>query len=260
MNKKEKERWKEFLALEKGISYERHLDETKRLAGENMTIMVNKYPLSVWGLMTKQIKFLAWKIWLLQGMALAALCGIFLSVYGGTAFHRSEWAGARFLCGSGVVIAACTVPVLQRSLRYGMYELECSTRFSVRGGLAAQLLFIGIGDGGMLAALAVLASRCGTGGSVIFLFGVIPFLTALVTVLMLWMRQGASISAGRMLLFCGGAVLPVYEMLVFASRQFPTGIVGFGICYALLCAGMIVRLYRKIFLRERERELLWKLY
>lgn len=259
MNKKEKERWKELLAVEKCVSYDVHLEETRRLAGEKLTNSVRKSPLTLWGLMVKQVRFFAWKIWFLQGMVLAALCGMFFSLYGGTAARWSEWFIARFLCAGGGIIALCALPVLQRSLRYGMYELECATRFSVRGGLAAQLLFVGCGDMGMLAVLAFLALRYGAGGSVVFLFGVIPFLTAAVTVLMLWVRSKTYLSLCLPLL-CAGAVLLVYEALVFVGRLFSEGIMGIGICYAVLCVCAIGRIYWKSFLQERERGLLWKLY
>ena len=145
-------------------------------------------------------------------------------------------------------------------MRYGMFELECSTRFSVRGGLAAQLLFIGIGDVGMLATLAVLASRCGAGGEVVFLFGVVPFLTAALTGLMIWTRIKTCISVHWLLAICVGAVLSAYEALMLISRLFPAYTMRFGIFYALLCIGMIGRLYHKILLRERGRQLLWKFY
>ncbi len=259
MNKKERERWKGLLAVEESISYEAHLKETRNIAENELIKTVNRYPLTIGGLIAKQVKFLAWKIWLMQGMALAALCGIFISMYGGMAFQW-EWFIARFLCGSGGVIAACAIPVLQRSMRYGMFELECSTRFSVRGGLAAQLLFIGIGDVGMLATLAVLASRCGAGGEVVFLFGVVPFLTAALTGLMIWTRIKTCISVHWLLAICVGAVLSAYEALMLISRLFPAYTMGFGIFYALLCIGMIGRLYHKILLRERGRQLLWKFY
>lgn len=104
MNQKEKARWKEFFAIEKGVPYDFHMEETQRLAGEGLTKIVNEFPLSLWKLMTKQVRFFAWRIWLLQGMVLAALCGAFLSLYGGAA-QWNERSIARFLCGSGGIIA-----------------------------------------------------------------------------------------------------------------------------------------------------------
>lgn len=260
MQKKEKERWKDLLAVERGVLYELHLEETKKSAQKEMTKLVNRGNLSLRGLIAKQLKFLAWKIWLLQGMVLAALCAAFYSLYGGMELWWNERFFARFLCGSGGVIAACALPILQRSLRYGMYELECSTRFSIKGGLAAQLLFVGIGDAGMLGALAYLMMRCGAGGRIIFLFGVIPFLTAAVTGLMLWKRIKGGTSVCLPLLACMGAVFAAYKMIAAVASLFKEGILWFGVFYAFLCVCMLGKMCRKLFLREREGELLWKLY
>lgn len=256
---KEKEQWKKLLAVEREIPYENHLKETQRLAGEVQPVFAGRCQLSFGGFMAKQVRFLAWKIWFLQGMVLALLCAVFFTVYGmrlnsmpdvlsGNVFDGMpggvsvEWAErffARFLCGCSGVIAACAVPVLQRSIRYRMFEVERVTRFSVRGGLTAQLLFIGIGDAGMLAVLAWLSAYFGVSGRGVFLFGVIPFLTAAVTVLMLWMRREPCGTGILPLLLCGVSVCAAYEMVEAVNRLLPRGVLRLGILYALLCVGII---------------------
>lgn len=269
---REKEQWKNLLAVEKEVSFEAHLKETQRLAGEVRPVFFGRYPLSFEGFMAKQVKFLAWKIWFLQGMVLAFLCAVFISIYGVrpdsirgilTSLWSSDVSGsvgsmsvewterlfARFLCGGSGVIAACAVPILRRSIRYRMFEVECATRFSVRGGLAAQLLFIGVGDVGMLAVLACLAMRLGVGGRVVFLFGVIPFLTAAVSVLMLWMRGEPGAFGVRSLLLCGFSVCAAYGMVEGINRVMPENIMAFGIFYVLLCIGIIGCEYRKLYLQ-----------
>lgn len=276
---REKEQWKNLLAVERDIPYEIHLKETQRFARNIRPASAGRCGLSFWGFMAKQIRFLAWKIWFLQGMVLALLCAVFFCIYGrpdsiwGMFLENmpdgipggvsAEWAErffARFLCGCSGVVAACAVPVLQRSVRYRMFEVERATRFSVRGGLTAQLLFIGIGDAGMLTVLALLSLRAGAGGQVIFLFGVIPFLTAAVTALMLWVRREPYVSAGLPLLLCMASVFAAYKMVEIVNRLLPDGILWFGISYALLCVGAIGWGYRGLFSKEKERELLWKSY
>ncbi|MBD5457993.1 MAG: hypothetical protein HDR27_05395 [Lachnospiraceae bacterium] len=281
---KEKEQWKNLLAVERDVPYEVHLKETQRLVLEMRPVFFRRYPLSFGGFMAKQIRFLAWKIWFLQGMVLALLCAVFFSIYGirpdsiqgilpkmlanngadvmtcGVPLEWAERFFARFLCGCSGVIAACAVPILRRSLRYRMFEVERATRFSVRGGLAAQLLFIGVGDAGMLAALALLSMRFGVGGRVVFLFGVIPFLTAAVSGLMLWMRREPCEAGILPLLLCGVSVWAAYEMVESVSRLMPDKVMVLGVSYALLCVGMIGWIYRNLFSQEKERELVWKSY
>lgn len=273
---REKEQWKNLLAVERDIPYEIHLKETQRLARDIRPASAGRCGLSFWRFMAKQIRFLAWKIWFLQGMVLALLCAVFFCIYGrpdrmflgnaqggvpgGISVEWAERFFARFLCGCSGVVAACAVPVLRRAVRYRMFEVERATRFSVRGGLAAQLLFIGVGDAGMLTVLAFLSMRAGVGGQVVFLFGVIPFLTAAVTALMLWMRREPCVSVGLPLLLCMVSVCAAYEMVEIVNRLLPDGILWFGISYALLCIGAIGWGYRRLFSKEKERELLWKSY
>lgn len=262
---REKERWKKLLAIEEDVSYEAHLKETQRLVREARPVFVRQCPLSFGKLMVKQIKFLAWKIWFLQGMVLALLCAVFVSRHGTYVLSGNLSGGeagilpvegterffARFLCGCGGIIAACALPILQRSMRYKMFEVERSTRFSVRGGLAAQLLFIGTGDIGMLAALGFLVMRYGADGRVVFLFGVIPFLTAAVSGLMLWTRKEHCASAMLPLLLCEASVWAAYEGVGAVSRLLPDGVMQLGVLYALLCIGAIGWAYRQLFRPER---------
>lgn len=273
---KEKEQWKDLLAVEGAVPYEAHLKETQRLVRDVRPAFAGRCRLPFGRFMMKQIKFIAWKIWFWQGMVLALLCAVFLSIYGiwpgmrpGNPFGSvpgdisAEWAErffARFLCGCSGVIVVCALPVLRRSIRYRMVEVERSTFFSVRGGLAAQLLFIGVGDVGMLVVLACLVMRFGAGGRGVFLFGVIPFLTAAVSGLMLWLRGEPCVSGVLPLLLCGVSVCAAYEMIEAVSRFLPDGVMWFGISYALLCTGMIGWIYRRLFSREKERELLWRSY
>ncbi len=268
---KEKEQWKNLLAVEGAVPYEARLEETQRLARDVRPVFAGRCQLSFRGFMVKQIKFIAWKIWFWQGMVLALLCAVFFSIYGiqadgipgrmpGSTLCILPENIPRFLCGCSGIIAVCVLPILQRSIRCRMFEVERATRFSVRGGLAAQLLFIGVGDMGMLSVLAFLSMRAGVGGKVVFLFGVIPFLTAAVTVLMLWMRREPCVSVGQPLLLCIVSVCAAYEIVNVVSHLLPDGILWFGILYTMLCVGAIGWGYRRLFSKEKERALLWKSY
>ncbi|MDE7341048.1 MAG: hypothetical protein K2N80_10930 [Lachnospiraceae bacterium] len=268
---KEKEQWKNLLAVEGAVPYEERLEETQRLARDVRPAFAGRCQLSFRGFMVKQIKFIAWKIWFWQGMVLALLCAVFFSIYG---IQADEIPGSmpggtlcilpenvpRFLCGCSGIIAVCVLPILQRSIRCRMFEVERATRFSVRGGLAAQLLFIGVGDMGMLSVLAFLSMRAGVSGKVVFLFGVIPFLTATVTALMLWMRRKPCVSVSRPLLLCIVSVCAAYEIVNAVSCLLPDGILWFGILYTMLCVCAIGWEYRRLISKEKEGVLLWKSY
>lgn len=179
-----------FLMVEKNIAYETHLQDTVRRTRDEAGRLgrADRPLLSFGGLIAKQLKFLAWKIWLLQGMVLAALCAVFFTIYTTGLRWRADRALPKFLCICSAIIVMSSIPILKRASRYKMFELEQSTHYAVGGGLLAQLSFIGIGDIGMLAMLALIVSRHGLTISVALISLVIPFLTAAISCLMLWTR------------------------------------------------------------------------
>ena len=97
-----------------------------------------------------------------------------------------------------------------------MFELEQSTRFAVSGNLLSQLLFIGIGDLGMLTVLALLIGRHGLTMSVTLLSLVVPFLTATVCCLMLWTRIDPALFQTA-----GIALSAVFSVVLRSDRQEP---------------------------------------
>ena len=92
-----------------------------------------------------QIKFIGWKIWLLQGLVLAVLC-YFLTVIFGEDLYKIKRYSAVSICSISIMILMMAVPFIQRSLRYKMHESEMATYFSSVRLLIAKLLMIGIGD------------------------------------------------------------------------------------------------------------------
>ncbi len=70
--------WNSLFAIEQNTAYEEHMQNTIRLARKeaDRLNLSAKPTLSLAGLTAKQLKFLAWKIWLFQGLVLAALCSV----------------------------------------------------------------------------------------------------------------------------------------------------------------------------------------
>lgn len=249
-----KKQWNNFFAIEQNIAYESHLQETMQKAHECLKTTARKREpsLSFGGLVAKQFRFLAWKIWLLQGMILAALCTAFFCLYTDSLIR---WPGStlpKFLCCCSCIIAMSAIPILRRSSRYGMAELERATHFSTGGNVLSQLLFIGVGDVCMLTLLALLVSECELTNSVIFISLVIPFLTAATACLMLWARTPFSVFERTAVPLC---ILPCLSMCAliewhwnrYENLASKAGYVGW-IAYALVCTAVLYnecqRLYR----------------
>lgn len=89
----------------------------------------------------RQVRFIGWKIWLMQGVLLSMLYAFF-SVY----IVGSIRYTAYFLCCLSVLVILSAAPIFYRSIRYTMYEVEIASRFSVVRLLLAKILIIGAGD------------------------------------------------------------------------------------------------------------------
>lgn len=125
-------------------------------------------------------------------------------------------------------------------------ELEQSTRFSTLGSLSAQLIFIGIGDLAMLSVLAFIVWQDGLTGSVIFIYLIIPFLTAATSCLMLWIRSAPSAFEQRAVLLCAAATLLIWQVIKWYKDYRPNGGLWFWYLYAFFCLGILHREYRKL--------------
>lgn len=244
--------WNSLFAIEQSTDYEAHLHATVRLVrkeAERLDIAGNS-SLSFLGLVAKQFQFFAWKIWLFQGMVLAVLCSIFFSAY---TFRFHQWSAAtlpKFLCLCSAVVVMSSFPILKRSSRYKMLELEQSTHFSIKSSLLSQLLFIGIGDLFMLTILTMIVAKCELTISVTFISLVIPFMTAMSSCLMLWVRTTFSCFQTMSILLCflsswfGYLIVDVSVTLHWTAQLcLWTGCL-------LFCTGILYRAYRRLSYRN----------
>lgn len=250
----------DLFAIEKEIACDAHLCDTlRRVQEEADKLPYCAHKLTFFGLVVKQLKFLAWKIWLLQGISLAALCVVFFTMYTVSIDRWSSAVLSRFLCGCSAVIAACSLPMLRRATRYRMFELEQSTRHAIRGNLLSQLLFIAVGD---LCSLTVLAltslqiRRYELTIPVTILSLMVPFCTAAVSCLMLWTRADHTHfqSVGGALCFLSAWL--AYKMIEKSRAFTPTAQWCLWTGYFLICLGILYHEYRRLFLHRRMETML----
>ena len=246
---KTKKQLPEFFAVEKQIDYSSHLQHTILAVQSSQQTTLYRQRLSFPALVLKQVSFVALKIWLVQGMLLSALCALFLFYYDRGVIRIDEHIPRKALALCAGIIALSTEPLLLRPTRYRMLEIEQSTYFSNRGGILAQLLFIGIGDVGMLAVLTFLAAQHRISTDRIFLFLVIPFLTAAATGLMLWVRIKPSLFHKAWGPVCILTALITCEITEKTGQLFPDAPLYIWICYALLCVCVLGCEYRRVCFR-----------
>lgn len=250
--------WNHLFAVEQDIAYDAHLRDTIRcVRTEAGKLNLSAAPtLSLAGLMMKQLKFLAWKIWLFQGMVLAAFCSVFFMTY---TVNLNLWNGtvlSKFLCLSSAIVVMSSLPLLRRATRYRMFELEQSTHFAVRGNLLSQLLFIGIGDLGMLTVTALLVLKSGLTISVTLLFLIVPFLTAAVCCLMLWTRIDPALFQTTGAALCLLSSLLCYGLLDKSSVWTPPARYCLLAGYCLICLTILYHECRRLWICRPTEKLL----
>ncbi|MCM1388658.1 MAG: hypothetical protein NC231_15125 [Bacillus sp. (in: Bacteria)] len=97
----------------------------------------------------RQVRFVGWKIWLMQSVLLCALYAFF-SVYAVGYMMVNIRYIAYFLCCLSVLVILSAAPVFYCSIRYTMYEVEIASRFSMIRLLLAKIIIIGAGDAVLL--------------------------------------------------------------------------------------------------------------
>lgn len=122
-----------------------HLQYTLSLLRQEQVSRKHHERIKISAFLALQIKFIGWKIWLLQGLVLAVIF-YFLTVIFGDAFDYNKRLAAVLTCSISILVLMMAVPFIQRSLRYKMHESEMATYFSSVKLLMAKLLMIGIGD------------------------------------------------------------------------------------------------------------------
>lgn len=126
----------------------------------------------------RQLRFIGWPIWLMQGTALIMLCIVF---YGPLNFYLEDSVkGIAFLlCCLSVLVLLSSVPIIHRSVRYKMREIELSTRFSSVKLLLAKLLLIGIGNLVLLSVIFLLTiTNTSLQTESVLLYLLLPYLAA----------------------------------------------------------------------------------
>ena len=153
-----------------------HLQHTLSLLRQEQISKTSHERIKLSAFLALQIKFIGWKIWLLQGLALAVIF-YFLTVIFGDAFDYNKRFVAVLTCSISIMVLMMAIPFIQRSLRYKMHEAEMAAYFSSVKLLIAKLLIIGIGDifilNGMLF-LIVFKNYLNVGSALLYI--IFPFL------------------------------------------------------------------------------------
>lgn len=124
---------------------EQHLAKTCLLAEAEMRRIQVRERITFMPFLLMQIRYIGWKIWLVQGIFLLFISRMANCFYG-ISYPKSPLYMARSLFCLSVLVFMSALPFIYRSVRCRMQEIEAATRFSSVKLLMAKLIIIGIGD------------------------------------------------------------------------------------------------------------------
>lgn len=125
----------------------KHFEDTVLLAREKAEQRQKRARISFGYFVLKQIKFIGWRIWGVQGIVLLTAGFLFFHLYDGICSPVNM---AKLLLCLSVLVFMTAPPFLYRSVRWRMQEIEAAGRLSPVKLLTARLIVIGVGDIGML--------------------------------------------------------------------------------------------------------------
>lgn len=153
-----------------------HLQATILMAEREVCLKQRRRRISFARFLGKQIPMIGWKLWSLQGVFLLSVYAIFSD---SAKYLRSPLRLAKLLFCLSIAVFMTALPLLYRSARYRMQEVEAAARFSSVRLLLARLIAISIGDILLLCGIfltAVAKTSLSTDNTVIYLC--FPFLLA----------------------------------------------------------------------------------
>ena len=155
-----------------------HMNETIYLVRNEIAKKAGRKRLSFWQFLKTQIRFIGWKIWVMQlvvlGVVYACMTGFFEKYY---TEHPEDL--PRLLMVLAIIVLMTAIPFLYRSIRYRMQEIESVTYVSSVRLMMARLFIIAVGDSVILASMYVMAiSNSIIQKMLLFLCLSIPFFAA----------------------------------------------------------------------------------
>lgn len=155
-----------------------HMNETIYLVRKEIAKKAEQKRLSFWQFLKTQVRFIGWKIWMMQlmvlGIVYACMTGFFEKYY---TEHPEDL--PRLLMVLAIIVLMTAIPFLYRSIRYRMQEIESVTYVSSVRLMMARLFIIAVGDSVILASMYVMAiSNSIIPKMLLFLCLSIPFFAA----------------------------------------------------------------------------------
>ncbi len=135
---------------------ENGLEKTVLLAREQVSRKRKRGRIPFRQFLLKQVRYVGWQLWTAQALMLLLFDRTLVRLYS-ERFWDSPSSVARLLLCVSTMVAMMALPLLYRSRKYRMQEIESASYFSSAKLLMAKLAAIGIGDILLLAGMCLMA-------------------------------------------------------------------------------------------------------
>lgn len=125
-----------------------HCEKTKTACADALANRASRQRIGFGRFLLLQVRFIGWRIWLIQGGILACmLAGLLLPVMN----HLTLGELTKAICGLSLLTGTIALPLFYLSFYYRMHEVEAATRFSSTKLFAAKSFIIMTGNMVLLA-------------------------------------------------------------------------------------------------------------
>lgn len=153
-----------------------HLQATILLAKREVCLKQRRRRISFARFLGKQIPMIGRKLWILQGIFLLSAYAVLSD---SAEYLRSPLRLAKLLFCLSIAVFMTALPLLYRSVRYRMQEIEAAARFSLGKLLLARLIAISIGDLFLLCGIFLVAvAKTSLSADITVIYLCFPFLLA----------------------------------------------------------------------------------
>lgn len=155
-----------------------HMKETICLVKKEIEKKAQRNRLSFWQFLKTQIRFIGWKIWIIQ-MILQGIIYVCMKKFFGKYYLEHPEDLPKIVMVWAIVVLMTAIPFLYKSYQHKMQEIEAVTYVSSARLMIARLFIVGIGDVILLGSIyAIVVANVVIPKIMLFLCLSIPFLVA----------------------------------------------------------------------------------
>lgn len=131
--------------------------QTLRQARLEQKMKTERKRIGFWRFFLSQIRYVGYRVWIVQLVTLVFAGGVLINLCRDALFLTPKRI-AMLMCEAAMLVFLTGVPIIYRTYRFKMQEVEAASRFSLSKILLARLAIVGAGDMVMIGVLAGITS------------------------------------------------------------------------------------------------------